>query len=123
MAEEILVETERIVGTSCFYGEIWKTMLRSPKCRLEAIKYLHKKIPKSPKDSGVYHPSRSLLVTEGKISLGERNQEEDNKYVYHYYPKKDSLIMEALQVGMSRESGNLINRAVLDFLISHMPIR
>jgi hypothetical protein len=26
-------------------------------------------------------------------------------------------------MALSREHGNLINRAVLDFLISHMPIR
>jgi len=47
-AEEILDRTEEIVGTSCFYGEIWKTMLRSSSCCMQAIKYLNRKIPRSP---------------------------------------------------------------------------
>jgi len=31
--EEILRKTESIVGTSEFYGEIWKAMLRTPRTR------------------------------------------------------------------------------------------
>ena len=50
-AERIMERTELIVGTSCFYGEIWKTMLRSQRCCLEAIKYLKRKIPKTLKDA------------------------------------------------------------------------
>lgn len=44
--EEVLAKTEEIVGTSKFYGEIWKTMVRTPRCRLPAIKYLDRKIPR-----------------------------------------------------------------------------
>lgn len=44
--EEVLAETEKIVGTSKFFGEIWKTIIRSPRCRLSGIKYLDRKIPK-----------------------------------------------------------------------------
>jgi hypothetical protein len=44
--EKILERTEIIVGSSEFYGEIWKAMLRTPRTRLSAIKYLEKKIPK-----------------------------------------------------------------------------
>ena len=43
--ENILKKTEQIVGTSEFYGEIWKAMLRTPRARLSAIKYLDKRIP------------------------------------------------------------------------------
>jgi hypothetical protein len=43
--ESILGETEKIVGTSEFYGEIWKAMLRTPRARLSAIKYMDKRIP------------------------------------------------------------------------------
>jgi len=43
--EHILYETEKIVGTSQFYGEIWKAMLRTPRARLPAIRYLSKRIP------------------------------------------------------------------------------
>ena len=35
--EKILNNTETIVGTSTFFGELWKCILRSPKCRLSAI--------------------------------------------------------------------------------------
>jgi hypothetical protein len=45
--EEILKETEKIVGTSRFFGEIWKTMLRTPKCALHTIRYLKKRIPEN----------------------------------------------------------------------------
>ena len=44
--ESILARTEVIVGTSEFFGEIWKAMLRTPRTRLSAIKYLEKRIPK-----------------------------------------------------------------------------
>jgi hypothetical protein len=44
--ESILAKTEEIVGTRPFYGEIWKAMLRTPRTRLSAIKYLEKRIPK-----------------------------------------------------------------------------
>jgi hypothetical protein len=44
--EDILKDTEKIVGTSEFYGEIWKAMLRTPRTRLSAIKYLDKRIPR-----------------------------------------------------------------------------
>ena len=45
--DEILKDTERIVGTSEFYGELWKAMLRTPNVRLSVIKYLSKNIPKT----------------------------------------------------------------------------
>lgn len=46
LVEEILGKTEKIVGTSEFYGEMWKAMLRTPRSRLSAIRYLDKRIPK-----------------------------------------------------------------------------
>jgi hypothetical protein len=47
--ERILSKTEEIVGTSKFFGEIWKTMIRTPRARLSAIKFLDRKIPRTPK--------------------------------------------------------------------------
>lgn len=44
--EEILKKTEQNIGTSEFYGEIWKAMLRTNRTRLSAIKYLEKRIPR-----------------------------------------------------------------------------
>ena len=49
--EEILEKTQKIVGTSRFFGEMWKTMLRSTKCCEHAIKYLDRKIPKNPREA------------------------------------------------------------------------
>ena len=43
---KILLKTEVIVGTSKLYGEIWKTMLRTPRAREMAIKYMDIKIPR-----------------------------------------------------------------------------
>ena len=43
--DAVLKKTEQIVGTSEFYGEIWKAMLRTPRARLSAIRYLEKRIP------------------------------------------------------------------------------
>lgn len=49
--ERILSKTEEIVGTSKFFGEIWKTMIRTPRARNSAIKFLDRRIPKSPKQA------------------------------------------------------------------------
>jgi len=49
--EEILQKTEKIVGTSEFYGEMWKAMLRTPRSRLSAIRYVDKRIPKDIKQA------------------------------------------------------------------------
>lgn len=49
--ERILAQTEEIVGTSKFFGEIWKTMIRTPRTRLSAMKFLERKIPKSLKQA------------------------------------------------------------------------
>lgn len=43
---DILRKTEKIVGTSKFFGEVWKTMLRSPRAREMAVKYLEVKVPR-----------------------------------------------------------------------------
>jgi hypothetical protein len=68
--EAILQQTERIVGTSEFFGEIWKAMLRTPRTRISAIKYLDKKIPRDleaakallrQKEKGGIYPSRFLV--------------------------------------------------------------
>ena len=64
----LLAETERIVGTTKFFGEIWKTMLRTPRCRLSAIKYLDRKIPRSIQ---IAHK----LVKDGKIFISPYHYE------------------------------------------------
>jgi len=48
IVKEILLKTEQIVGTSNFFGEIWKAILRTPRTRFAAIKYLKERIPISP---------------------------------------------------------------------------
>ena len=44
-------------------------------------------------------------------------------YFYFYMPNKTSLVVNALVSGLQIEGNtNYVNRATLDFLISHMPI-
>ena len=77
--EGVLAETEKIVGSSKFFGEIWKTMLRTPRCRLSAIKYLDRRIPKDIETAarlikdgkGVHISNNNLVVRDGKTSLEE----------------------------------------------------
>lgn len=77
--EDVLAETEKIVGSSKFFGEIWKTMVRTPRCRLSAIKYLDKRIPKDLESAsklmkehkGVHMAKNNLVVRDGKTSLEE----------------------------------------------------
>ena len=86
----ILHKAETIVGTAKLYGEIWKTMLRSPRSRLCAIKYLDLKIPKnideaaklniSPteimhKKNRIYPSKYSLIITQGKMVVTEDDPE------------------------------------------------
>lgn len=42
-------------------------------------------------------------------------------YFYFYYPLKDKLVVNALLAGLADPS-YYVNRAVLDFLITHAPI-
>jgi hypothetical protein len=44
-------------------------------------------------------------------------------YFYFYYPNKTKLVINALMSGLSIvEPQVYVNRATLDFMISHMPI-
>ena len=74
--EAILAETERIVGTTKFFGEIWKAMLRTPRCRLSAIKYLDRKIPRNTqiahkliKDGKIYPSPYHYEIKLGRVQL------------------------------------------------------
>lgn len=80
--ERILQKTEEIVGTSRFFGEIWKTMLKSPRARLSAIKFLDRKIPKtvqnaqqfaaSPTQGGpikIHCQKYELIIRMGEMSV------------------------------------------------------
>lgn len=70
--ERILAKTEEIVGTSKFYGEIWKTMIRTPRARLSAIKFLDRKIPKSPKQAAALLTASSQ--NQNKLSPSRYDQ-------------------------------------------------
>lgn len=82
--ERVLLLTEKIVGTSKFFGEIWKTIIRSPRCRLPAMKYLDRKIPKdieaAQKLMGnegskcVHLAQYGLVVRDGKVLIEEKTK-------------------------------------------------
>ena len=56
--------------------------------------------------------------------LAQLQQKESlQAYFYFYYPNKATLVNNALLAGLSIVSQDVyVNRAVFDFLISHMPI-
>lgn len=136
------------MGTSEFYGEIWKTMLRTNRARLSAIKYLEKRIPRDleaarelMKKDQIYISRHKIKVQSQKVKDGsletrvtlERyplREEHERKrlalttledYFYFYYPLKEKLVVNALLAGLADPSC-YVNRAVLDFLITHAPI-
>jgi hypothetical protein len=139
--EAILFETEKIVGTSEFYGEIWKAMLRTPRARLSAIRYLDRKSPQNLKVAreirdrrGIYISDYTIKIVNHEVSLSKdlskkeieenmKSKMELHDYFYFYYPNKSKLIMNALIAGLSITQEQVpVNRGTLDFLISHMPI-
>lgn len=67
--EHILQETEKTVGTSEFYGEIWKAMLRTPRARLSAIKYLEKRIPKDMEHARKYRDKNLIYLSDYTIKI------------------------------------------------------
>jgi hypothetical protein len=76
--ESILLKAEEIIGTSKFFGEIWKTIIRTPRARLAGFKYLDRRIPKdletatklaNEKESRVHKSKYSLVVRDGKAQL------------------------------------------------------
>ena len=86
--EEILKETEAIVGTSEFFGEIWKAMLRTPRARPSAIKYLDKRIPvdyeravKARDDQQIHLAKGTIQIVKNEVVLkkdpARRKLEED----------------------------------------------
>ena len=137
--ENILQGTEKIVGTSEFYGEMWKAMLRTPRSRLSAIRQLDKRIPKSLEHAremkkNIHISDYTIKIINREVSLAKDphklKKEEEMKermelhdYFYFYYPNKTKLVINALMSGLSiAESQVYVNRATLDFMISHMPI-
>ena len=49
---------------------------------------------------------------------------DDHDFYFFYYPNKTKLVINALISGLSIEQKQMYtNRASLDFLISHMPIK
>jgi hypothetical protein len=146
--EDILRKTEMAVGTSEFYGEIWKAMLRTNRTRLSAIKYLDKRIPKDL-DAAIELKKKDLIsISRHKIKMvpcktkeghietrivlekDAQREEEERKhlqltsledYFYFYYPMKEKLCINSLLAGFA-DSNVYVNRSVLDFLINHTPI-
>ncbi|CDW85800.1 n-terminal domain-containing protein [Stylonychia lemnae] len=138
--ENILAKTEEAVGTSEFYGEIWKAMLRTQRTRVSAIKYLDKRIPKDleqarlmAKQQLIYPSKYTVKVIDQKVTLvrddAQRLSDESKRlermtledYFYFYYPVKEKLCINSLLAGLADQSV-YVNRGVLDFLISHAPI-
>lgn len=55
--------------------------------------------------------------------LSDFEHESYEAYFFFYYPNKQKLVNNALLAGLSIVSQDVyVNRAVFDFLLSHMPI-
>ena len=67
--DQILARTEEIVGTSEFYGEIWKAMLRTPRTRLSAIKYLEKKIPRDLEAAKIASKQMQVFISKYTVRI------------------------------------------------------
>lgn len=129
------------MGTSEFYGEIWKAMLRTPRARLPAIKYLDKRIPKNLRQAQelvqkkrIYSAEYTIKIVNHEVTIEKDEQKiKDNEarmermeyadFFYFYYPNKTQLVINALTSGLQLTEINYVNRATLDFLISHMPLK
>lgn len=96
--DAILSETEKIVGTNKFFGEIWKAMLRTPRCRLSAIKYLDRKIPKdislavkAAKETRIYPSPYNLVIKSGEVFLESLPKDDSAPYPDWYQREVDFL--------------------------------
>ena len=72
LVEHILKETEIIVGSSEFFGEIWKAMLRTPRARLSAIRYLDKRIPATLKKACDLRDKHGIFISNYTIKIVNR---------------------------------------------------
>ena len=67
-------EAEKIVGTSVFFGECWKTVLRTPRTRMRGMTFLNERIPKDirsasrkAKDGGIYIGKLYAAIVNGRL--------------------------------------------------------
>lgn len=111
-------------------------MLRTPRTRLSAIKYLVNKIPRDleavKKQGGIKLSKFTVKINKGQVILAAdlvreknetmmRDRMDQDDYFYFYYPLKEKLVINSLLAGLS-DSSVYVNRGVLDFLITHMAI-
>ena len=64
-----MARTEEIVGSRPFYGEIWKAMLRTPRTRLSAIKYLEKRIPKDLEFAKITAKNKQVFISKNTMKI------------------------------------------------------
>lgn len=112
-------------------------MLRTPRARSPAIRYLQKNIPIWPKTlkDGPHISDYTIKIVNREVVLVKDNDRHDmefqmkqkrglHDFFYFYYPNKSQLIMNALIAGLSIQEDQVqVNRGTLDFMISHMPIK
>lgn len=73
--EDILRKTEVNVGTSEFFGEIWKAMLRTTRTRLPAIRYLEKRIPRDLEGARELAKRDQIYISRYKIKVAPVKKE------------------------------------------------
>ena len=128
-------------------------MVRTPRARLSAIKFLDRRIPKNVKLATGTKQSLSRysqVIRFGKMRVedsqdpqfgGEKPdwykkeleqaqllaEGDIEAYCYFYYPNREHLVINALLKGLSIQDNMdnpvYVNRACFDFLITHLPIQ
>lgn len=136
--EDILIKTEKIVGTKMFYGTIWMTLLRSSRTRIGGLKFIDKSIPKDlalAKKKKIF-PVRMLMKCINKHLVirsahdSEVLAEEEERlerldsldYYYFYYPQKGKLVINSLMACMM-DNSVYVNRMVIDFMNTHLGVQ
>jgi len=102
--EILLMTIEKTFSTRFFYTYFWLSILRTPKTRGPGMKFLRKNIPfnlENAKASDVSVTNYEYFSGNHEIenkpltvsTLGEKRTITVEELLYHYYPRKSSLVL------------------------------
>lgn len=97
---DIFIILRKKVSDSKFFGTLWMIILRTPKLRLTAIRYINDCVANYDK-----------LVDSDELK----------KAVATYFPNHECLIVNSLKASIE-DTEVLVQRAVMDFVIAKLPI-
>ena len=129
--EELIAGLGSKVGTRNLFGAIWLAIFRSGKVREASLKYINRTIPTKPEGFNmqkIFLQTSEFLVSNcDELEMGDVVCVEEDRditleeLIFHFYPKKDTLVLNGLISCLADES-IYVQRASLDFLITHMKL-